>query len=187
MVSKYWLPTGTCHSISGNEVSVCMRLMNASQRVKFGNTTLLRSHQWTLDAAPYHAASWSATSLKITSHGVMPEGLPTSPALLMKAMTLSASAAGSTVERWSVAMSTLLAQLQECQAHPRDGVRQPGQVRVARARDHRRQHRGVGVLLLHESPEVGLDVNYDLCSRSADLLHQDREVGPVGLHRADGR
>src|SRR5713101_2107150 len=111
MVSKYWLPTGTCHSISGNEVSVCMRLMNASQRVKFGNTTLLRSHQWTLDAAPYHAASWSATSLKITSHGVMPEGLPTSPAFLMKAMTLSASAAGSTVERWSVAMSTLLAQL----------------------------------------------------------------------------
>src|SRR5438874_8314184 len=111
MVSKYWFPTGTCHSTNGSPVSVWMRLMKASQREKFGKKTLLRSHQCGFDAAPYQAASWSATSLKIRSQGVMPPGFPTSPALLRNATTLSASVAGLTVERWSLAMSTPLAQL----------------------------------------------------------------------------
>src|SRR6266550_3590044 len=47
----------------------------------------------------------------MTSHGVMPVGLPVSPALFMKATTASASAEAFTVERWSLAMSTPLAQL----------------------------------------------------------------------------
>src|SRR6266496_566165 len=111
MVRKYWLPTGTCHSTIGSPVAVCSRFMKASQRMKFGKTAFVLSHQWSLDAAPYHAASWSATSLKITSHVEMPLGLPTSPALSRKATILSASAVGLTVVRWSVAMSTLLAQL----------------------------------------------------------------------------
>src|SRR6266566_2699032 len=85
--------------------------MNASQRVKLGNVTLLRSHQCGFEVAPYQPASWSATSLKIRSHGVTPVGFPTNPALPMKDATASASAAGSTPDRWSVAMSTPLAQL----------------------------------------------------------------------------
>src|SRR6266550_3437013 len=88
-----------------------MRLMNASHRVKFGNSTLLRSHQCGFDIAPYQPASWSATSLKIRSYGVTPAGLPVSPALLMKATTASASADAFTVLLWSAAMSTPLAQL----------------------------------------------------------------------------
>ena len=80
--------------------------MNASQRVKFGKTALFLSHQ-----IPEYPESWSATSLKTRSHGVMPPGLPVIPALSRNAATLSASAFGSTVVRVSLAMSTPLAQL----------------------------------------------------------------------------
>src|SRR5947207_5579468 len=111
MVLKYWLPTGTCQTTTGRPVSVCRRLTKASQREKLGNVMLLRSHQWLPLVALYDAASWSATSLNTASQGVTPVGLPTMPALLMKAATLSAWAAALTVVLWSVDMSMPLDQL----------------------------------------------------------------------------
>ena len=77
-----------------------------------------------------------------------------------------------------------VAQLEKGPAHPLHGVGQAREVGVAGAGDHGQDGRRVRALVFHEAPEVRLDVHDDLSGVRADLLHQDRKVGPVPLHRA---
>ena len=81
----------------------------------------------------------------------------------------------------------LVAQLEKRPAHALDRVRESRKVGVAGTGDGSGQGGRVTVLVLHEPPEIRLDVDHHRSAVRADLLHQHREVGPVPLHGADSR
>src|SRR6202165_2609421 len=112
MVRKYWLPTGTCHSISGRAVCVWSSGTQDTQVLKLGSFRFCRSHQCAPPSCvtiSHQPASWSATSLKTRSK-LLPHGLRPTPAELRNAATRSASWVVLTAGVVLVAMSTPLPQ-----------------------------------------------------------------------------